>query len=117
MFDTDFLTPLKGYYPFKFFGELYRMGTYVRAEYTESPLYCVAAKSEEGAGIMLTNFSEDDTASTVTAVLNCKGMEGRRVSVYTLDETNDAALTDTFTASEEITVHIPLYSVIYLKFE
>ena len=117
MFDTDFLTPLKGYYPFRFFGELYRMGTYVRPEYQEAPVYCVAAKGKNAAGIMLTNFAEDDSAPTVSITLDLKGAEGKKVSVYTLDEENDGTLTDTFTATDKIELDIPLYSVYFLKFE
>ncbi len=39
MFHTDFLSSLKGYYPFKMFGELYRMGENVPVNYTEVPIY------------------------------------------------------------------------------
>ena len=117
MFDTDFYTPLKGYYPFKMFGELYRMGEYVRPEYTESPIYCTAAKGNGRAGIMVTNFIDDDNAETQCAEINVKGINGKKCKLYLLDEAHDMELVDSFIASDNIVLDIPLYSVYYIEIE
>lgn len=115
MFDTDFLTPLKGYYPFKLFGELYRMGSFVRPEYTEKPIYCTAAGSETAAGILLTNFSDDDSAPAETVELDLHGVEGRSATLYLLDETHDAQAVETLTLGNKLTLTVPLFSTYFLK--
>ena len=115
MFDTDFRTPLKGYYPFKMFGELYRMGEFVRPEYTEVPIYCTAAKGETGAGIMITNFVDDDSAPDVTVELEPAGLSGRTAELYVLDSAHDMELVKTFTLEDKLTLDIPLYAVYFIK--
>ena len=115
MFDTDFLTPLKGYYPFKMFGELYRMGGFVRPEYTDTPIYCTAAAGNGVAGVMLTNFDDNDDASAQNVTLKLKGVEGREAEIYTLDPDHDCEKTDTVILGDCLTLEIPLYSVIYVK--
>ena len=117
MFDTDFLTPLKGYYPFKFFGELYRMGEFVRPEYTESPIYVTAARGEDAAGVMLTNYDEDDAAPAQEVVLTMRGVEGKMASIYMLDQTHDATLIEGVVLGESLTLTVPLHAVCFVKIE
>jgi hypothetical protein len=116
-FDLYTYEPLKGYYPFKMFGELYRMGNYVRPEYEESSVYCVAAIGEDKAGVMMTNFNDDDTAPAETVRLVTKGVEGRTASLYVLDGENDMTLQDTFVLGAETELTVPLYSVFYLQIQ
>jgi len=115
MFDTDFYTPLKGYYPFRFFGELYRMGEYVSPAYTEAPVYCTAARGAGGMGILLTNFSDDDNAPAESVTLRMQGVSGKTARIYLLDETRDAALTQTVALGDTLTLELPLYSVCYIR--
>ena len=115
MFDTDFLTPLKGYYPFKMFGELYRMGSFVRPEYTEDPIYCIAAKSEQGAGLMITNYAEDDLSPAETVEIDLRGVEGRSATLYLLDETHDMEAVETLTLGDKLTLTVPLFATYFLK--
>ncbi len=115
MFNTDFLTPLKGYYPFKMFGELYRMGGFVRPEYTASPIYCTAACGEEGAGIMITNYSEDDTAPAEPVEIELCGVEERSATLYLLDETHDMEQVGTLTLGNKLTLTLPLFSTYFIK--
>ena len=117
MFDTDFYTPLKGYYPFKMFGELYRMGEYVRPEYTESPIYCTAAKSDTRVGIMITNFVDDDDAAAQGVEIDVDGVKGKTCKLYLLDSDHDMELVDSFEVTDKITLDIPLYSVYYIEIE
>ena len=117
MFDTDFLTPLKGYYPFRMFGALYRMGSFVRPQYESTPIYCTAAMGEGKAGILVTNFLDDDAAPAERVTLELKGVEGKQISLYLLDEAHDATLVDTQTVGDRLTLEIPLYSVYYLEID
>ena len=115
MFHTDYKTPLKGYYPFKMFNELYKMGNFVRPEYEESPIYCTAAIGDEGAGIMLTNYSDDDNAEAQTVTLKLVGVAGKTAEIYTLDNERDCELTSTVTLSDELTLELPLFTTAYVK--
>jgi len=119
MFDTDFHTPIKGYYPFWMFGALYRMGNYVKPEYQEGPLFCCAATDGEKAGILLTHFDDEDTAPDAEATLFLSGLEGKKeIAVYRLDETRDASLSETLPvtgSSQSLFLTLPLYTTVYLE--
>ncbi len=117
MFDTDFLTPLKGYYPFKFFGALYRMGEYVKPIYPEAPIYCAAARGNGKIGVLLTNFTDDDNARAEEVTLEMQGVSGKTAHIYLLSETKDAELTETRTLGECLTLKVPLYSVCYVEID
>lgn len=117
MFDTDFLTPLKGYYPFRFFGELYRMGEFVRPEYEEGQIFATAARGGGRAGVMLTNYDDDDSASSVEICLDLRGVEGKTATLYVLDGENDATPQQTFTLGEPLILTVPLFSVFYLEIQ
>ena len=115
MFHTDYKTPLKGYYPFKMFNELYKMGNFVRPEYEEAPIYCTAAIGDGGAGIMLTNYSDDDNAGAQTVTLKLNGVAGKTAEIYTLDNEKDCELTNTLTLSDELTLELPLFTTVCIK--
>jgi hypothetical protein len=115
MFDTDFYTPLKGYYPFKMFGELYRLGGYVRPDYTDDPIYCTAAANEDCGAIMVTNFSDDDSAPTQEIELEIRGAEGKKVSVYMLDGERDMELVSEREVIGKLTLSLPLFATAFLK--
>lgn len=117
LFDTDLSYPLKGYYTFKFFGELYRMGEFVRPEYTEGPIFATAACGNGKAGVMLTNFAEDDASPAVQVTLELLGVEGKTAKLYLLDQAKDATPVDTIQLSEKTILDIPLYSVCFLSIE
>ena len=117
MFDTDFLTPLKGYYPFRFFGALYRMGEFVEPHYNEVPIYCTAARGNGKAGILLTNFLDDDNAPAESVTLRMEGVSGKTARIYRLDAEHDGELTQTRTLGECLTLELPLYSVCYVEID
>lgn len=119
MFNTDFLTPLKGYYPFKMFGELYRMGEAVNVEYKEVPIYCVAAKGDGKCAVMLTNFDDDDAAPTKEVSLKLSGLpQNASAEIILLDEKNDAEVVQSILlegTAAKINIDVPLYSVIEMR--
>jgi hypothetical protein len=117
MFDTDFLTPLKGYYPFKFFGALYRMGEAVKPIYEESPIYCTAARGNGKMGILLTNFHDDDNAPAEEVTLCMEGVAGKTARICMLDSERDGDVTEVCTLASTLTLMLPLYSVCYIEIE
>ena len=97
MFDTSFLTPLKGYYPFKMYSQLYKMGTQVAADSDERSLYTLAAKGQDACGVLFTYFVDDDTAPAKEIALELKNcpLGKKNVEIYLLDEQNDLTLVRT----------------------
>jgi hypothetical protein len=92
MFNTDLVcNTLKGYYPFKAFGALYRMGTAVKTE-TEDDMYAVAAKNGDEAAIMAVRFNDDDEAEDKQVKIEIKGANGVVAEYYLLDENHDLEL-------------------------
>ena len=92
MFSTDLVCDaLKGYYPFKAFGQLYRLGTSVMTE-TENDLYAVAAKNGDEAAIMAVRFDDDDAAEDKNVKIEVVGANGVAAEYYLLDENHDLEL-------------------------
>lgn len=92
MFHSVFLTPFKGYYPFKMFGELYRMGTSVKSESEEQDIYCTAAKGDNTAGIMVTYYDDNDDCVPKEIEVGCENLEKGKeylIEYFLLDEDND----------------------------
>ncbi len=121
MFDTYFLTPMKGYYPFKMFGQMYRMGEQISAASDDNDVYAVAARGDGMMGVMATYFDNDDNApeKEMTVVLDHLPADGMKtVEYYLLDAEHDMVLyrTDRTTAGQLQTVlPLGLYTTWYIK--
>ena len=118
LFDTDFYDPLKGYYPFKMFGSLYRMGHSVSTSVgADDTLYATAAVGDDVCGVMFTHYAEDDATPKKQVTVHLNGWIGDTITVYRLDETHDMEVVETIPACDSITLDVPLHSVIYLTSE
>jgi len=121
MFDSTFLTPLKGYYPFKMFGDLYRMGENISSASDDDTVYAIAAKGKDTCGLMLTYFDDNDAAEAKEISVTLQNLAGntmKTVEYYILDKNNDMKLwrTDRTTAEEITTVlTTELYTTWYIK--
>ncbi|MBE6619526.1 MAG: hypothetical protein E7626_07100 [Ruminococcaceae bacterium] len=123
MFRMDIMSDcLKGYYPFKMFNELYKLGECIEINENGSPIYSCAAKNGNEAAIMLSNYSENDDASAVEVKINVDNFssaEGVNVEYYLLNETHDMKLSrvEKFTGDAySIILDVPLYSTYLIKF-
>ena len=74
MFDFYTYRPLKGYYPFVMYSQLYQLGTYVECASEDEDLYVTAASGEDGYGIMLTHYRKDKEKAEKTAGLHIAGV-------------------------------------------
>ena len=122
MFDTTFLTPLKGYYPFKMYGEMYRMGEQIYTVTDDERLYAVGARGENTAAVMITYFDDNEYAETRKSVkLSISGLyAGRETTIeyYLLDENNDMTLfrMDKTSADKLLTtLDVGLYSTWFIR--
>ncbi len=83
----------KGFYSFKAFGELYRLGTEVKAEIGEGSLHVCAAKGDNGKAVLIANFKDEDCpAEKVRLSFDDKDAE---FDLYHLDKNNDFVKTAT----------------------
>ena len=87
---------LKGYYPFRMFNTLYRLGEDVKVTPdNDSHILACAAKGEDGYAVMVTHFNDDDSALPVEVKLSYSNMSlptPCRISYFLLDENHDAEL-------------------------
>ena len=120
MFDYFFLTPMKGYYPFKMYGDMYRMGENISATTDDYKVYSVAAKGTGEVGVMITYFDDDDNSPAKELAVTLKDLSQgmKKIEYYILDKANDMTLyrTDRTTA-DEITTVLPteLFTTWYIK--
>ncbi|MBQ4051590.1 MAG: hypothetical protein IJD13_08155 [Oscillospiraceae bacterium] len=119
MFTAAF-EPLKGYYPFPMFNELYKMGTSVEHTSDSDNLLAVAATDGKNGGMMLTYFDDNDDAPAREVKVDFTGFGAgkKRVQYYLLDETHDATLMreEIFTADEfSAYLTMPLFTTYGIK--
>lgn len=95
LFSTDFVNEcLKGYYPFKMFNVLYRLGEAAVTSSGCSDVYAAAASCGEEGAVMLARFNADENAPPVRIKLVLSGFSakgGAQARFFLLDEANDMA--------------------------
>jgi len=125
MFSTDIISViLKGYYPFKMFNELYKLGTAAEVQ-TEGNAFAAAAVNGDRAAVMLTHYSDEDNAPAEWFKVNLRGFipgEGKavRAEVYLLDNDHDMELVreEIFTGDAYAPVlNIPHCGTVLIKLE
>ena len=82
--------PLKGYYAFKMFNTLYKLGNACNCEYEEDNIYAAAAREENCTAVMISYFNDDDNCSDIREIeLNFEG-GAKSYDIFLLDEEKDA---------------------------
>ena len=108
IFDPILFTPFKGYYPFKMYGEMYRLGEQIETVSDDEFVYAVGARGGDTACVMLTYFDDSDDAAAKDIEITLSGLSAgeKTVELYLLDETHDDELvrTDVTTADTLKTV-------------
>ena len=123
MFATDFVCDkLKGYYPFRMFNELVKLGNSVKSESESNELFSCAAKGENAKAFVVSYFDDNENAPEKEVKISFENMgaKKRKVSYFLLDENHDAELIrDEIVTGESISSYIkmPLYSVYLIKIE
>lgn len=122
MFDTDTLLPLKGYYSFPMFNTLYQIGNAVDTAAQTGNLYTVAAASADRCAVLLTNYSDDDTAPAEEVKLSLSGLPTGtwKIGYHVLDWDHD----NTLVREEKLAntamdsyVTVPLFGVVLVTLE
>ena len=113
LFSTDLICNiLKGYYPFRMFNALYKLGECVEPEVNGEDIYVSAAKGKGGAAIMITHFSDDDATAAKEVELDLSeiAIDGKyELCCYILDDTHDMKKTiDLTTSGKELSLKLEL---------
>ena len=122
MFDTDTLLPLKGYYPFPMFSELYKIGAEAEVPAQTGNVYALAAASGTKCAVLLTNYTDDDTAPAAEIKLSLTGLpEGTwNISYRLLDAEHDNTLVreeKTACADAVSYITLPLFGTVLVTLE
>ncbi len=90
MFDLYFLQPLKGYYPFYWYGMLYDMEAEVRSENEIEDIYTLCGVDKDGKAMCIVTYYTDDNNCIKEKPISIDfGREGR-YEIYLLDEIHNA---------------------------
>lgn len=109
MFDFYTHKPLKGYYPFKMFSTLYKLGNQTKCESDDRDIIATSATDNENCAVMITYYALDK-AEEKKVVINT-GLSSV-MTYYLLDEENDMQETGIINDGDEITMRPD--SVIFL---
>ena len=122
MFDTDTLLPLKGYYPFPMYSELYKIGNEADAPVQTGNIYTLSAVSDTKCAVLLTNYTDDDTAPPAEIKLSITGLAAGiwKIAYRLLDEDhNNTLIREEKTACPDVVsyVTLPLFGTMLITFE
>ncbi len=88
IFDYYTYKPLKGYYTFKMFNELYKLGTACEIKIDCDDVYAVAAKNDTDEAIMISFYTDNDEDNSEKIIeLDLNGKD--EYDIYLLDEEHD----------------------------
>ena len=103
------------------FNALYRLGNCVEISGQVEQIYACAAKGENEAAILISNFAEDDAAPAVQLKIAVEGFSedtGILAEYYLLDEDHDMELVreEVFTGVKYAPIlPLPLHSIYLIK--
>ena len=118
LFSSDTLLPLKGYYSFKAFDALYQMGTAVPLTHADGEVFALAAKSADGAAVLLTNYAKETPKEKEVTLVFAGAPASGTCKIYKTDEETDLALTAELPlAAGKITFTLPAYNTCLVTVE
>lgn len=116
LFDFYTLEPLKGYYPFYIFANLYEMKNQVDACCEDKDIYVVGAKNGDKCGLMVTYYSENDNDGAKTVTVNIDGFDVSKFKFFLVDEANTFAPRTTYKIEDnKITMRLERNSIVYIE--
>lgn len=104
LFDYYTNEPLKGYYPFKMFDALYKLGAACKCSLDGDGIYAAAAKNGCEEAVMISYFTDDDACKeSCDILLDFCGGTGR-YEIWMLDSERDMESIGIIAATEKITL-------------
>ncbi len=116
MFDFYTMRPLKGYYPFLIYSNIYELKKQVKAKIDDKEIYAVCSKNDEHARMMVTYYSENDNASPKFVTINTEGADFSNAKIYVTDINKTMAenMIDKF-HDGKITLRLERNSIVYIE--
>lgn len=109
MFDFYTNLPLKGYYPFKMFSTLYKLGNQIECTSDDRDVIVTGATDGDTSALMITYYSLDGGENKNVEIHGIT----KPMAVYTLDEDND--MVKTATVADGDTICMTPNSVVFLS--
>ena len=116
MWDFYTFRPLKGYYPFYIYANLYELKNSVWYETSDPELYVSAASNGDKCAAMITHYSEDDSKKGRKVTVDLKGADLEGAKIFVVDQNN--TMTECLTARLEngtLSVWMERNSIIYIE--
>ena len=85
LFDYYTMRPLKGYYPFYLFANLYELENQVEASSNDEDVYVACAKNDEKAEMLITYYAEDDNKYQKYVTVEAEGVDFSNAKIYITD--------------------------------
>ena len=116
LFDFYSQKPLKGYYSFLLFSKLYKLGKHVKTETDSECIYAVAAANEGKEAVLLSYFTNDETATTETVTVKFEGGNADSYAFIVLDKEYNAEKICTIAVENgEVTFRMKPNTVVMLE--
>ena len=116
LFDFYTMEPLKGYYPFYIYANLYEMENQIEAICDDKDIYVVGAKNSDKCGLMVTYYSENDNDGAKKVTLDIDGFDASRLKFYLVDESNSYVPKTTYKVEDnKVTMRLERNSIVYIE--
>ena len=108
--------PLKGYYAFYQFADLYELKNQYKAESDDDDIYVVCAKDGDKEAIMLTYYSENDNKGAKFIDIEADGFDFTKAKILVTDENSTMSPLVRATASlGKLTIRLERNSILYIE--
>jgi len=115
MFDFYTLKPLKGYYPFVMFSELYDMVNEVESDSSCKDIYVCAATDETKKAAMITYYSVDKTVTEKEVIVNLGENSDGEWQIELLDNENTMEKQTVTVTDNEFTLTMKPESIVFVR--
>jgi len=115
LFDFYTYKPLKGYYAFYQFANLYELEDQYEAVTDDDEIYAVCAKKGDRVAVMLTYYSENDNKGAKYVTINAdSSLDGAKILITDKDNTMMPYSKAKF-ENGEITLHLKRNTIVYIE--
>ncbi len=116
LFDFYTQEPLKGYYPFYLFANMYELQNQVEATTDHDDIYVIGAKNGDKCGILLTYYAEDDNKGSnfVTIDVGNENMENAKIFITDESKTMFENRVDKL-ENGKVTLRLERNTIVYIE--
>ena len=116
LFDYYTMEPLKGYYPFYIFSNLYELGTHTLSESDDECVYAVCSSDGEKHRAMVTYYSEKDDDGPKFVRISIKGADTSRARVFVINDTYTMTERPYKFENDTLEIRLERNTILYFEF-